>query len=111
MYSIANGMVLNSIWPNTPHGLANVDPVLNVDSQWPPVCIVHGTADIMVPPYLSRSLETALRQAGVETEFVEVKDEPHTFVGRMSKGSPTWKTQLKGVDFLQRILERSYEEI
>jgi len=69
---------------------------------------VHGNADIMVPMRLSHNLEEKLREQGIETRFFEVEGEPHTFVGKMVKGSRTWKTQRKGFDFLQEVLDRSY---
>lgn len=106
LYSIANGRCLQAIWPSTPDRLEEIDPVLRVNPQWPPTCFVHGTADFMIPLHLSRHLESQLRAANIETEFIEVPGEPHTFVGKMVKGSKTWETQRRGFDFLEKVLER-----
>ncbi|PVH79621.1 alpha/beta-hydrolase [Cadophora sp. DSE1049] len=103
--AIGNGTLLEIIWPDDPKP---VDPVLNVHAAWPPTAFVHGTADLMIPLYLSRNLEKKLIDAGIETEFHEVVGEPHTFAGKMVKGSPTWDAQRKGFDFLEKILQRSY---
>jgi len=108
MQVIAEGKVLQSIWPSFPEGLGLIDPALNVHGEWPPTAVVHGNADFMIPMRLSQSFIEALRSQGVETEFIEVDGEPHTFLGKMVKGSKTWKTQRKGFDFLEKALRRSY---
>lgn len=108
MQAIAQGKVLRSIWPAFPNDLDRVDPARNVHKDWPPTAIVHGTADTMVPMHLSQAFEGLLKEKGVETEFIEVEDEPHTFLGKMVKGSKTWDTQRRGFDFLERILRLSY---
>lgn len=109
MHQISTGNVIKTIWPQAPDNLQPIDPVLNVTSEWPPVAIVHGTADKMVLMRVSKELESRLLAQGVETEFIEVEGEPHTFAGSMKKGSKTWDTQRKGFDFLERIIARSYD--
>lgn len=108
MHQIAMGQVVKAIWAPYPNELEKIDPLLNVSGSWPPVAIVHGTADVMIPMRLSRDLEGKLRECGVETEFIEVADEPHTFCGKMVKGSKTWDMQRKGFDFLEKVIARSY---
>ena len=110
MQAIVNGKVREAIWPPTPNDFHLIDPILNVTESWPPTAFVHGTADIMIPMYISRHLEARLKDKGIETEFFEVEGEPHTFVGKMVKGSQTWHTQRKGFDFLENVLERSYKQ-
>ena len=110
MHQIATGKVINTIWPSTPQNLEKIDPMMKVGKYWPPVAIIHGTADTMIPMRLSREFEERLKDNGVEVEFFEVEGEPHTFCGQMKKGSKTWNTQRKGFDFLERILQRSYNE-
>jgi acetyl esterase/lipase len=105
---IAQGRVVESIWPSAPKDLHLIDPVLNVHSDWPPTAFVHGTKDFMIPMEMSQYMEIKLRSAGVETAFFPVPDEPHTFVGQMLKGSATWHKQREGFDFLERILRRTY---
>lgn len=108
MQAVANGRVLQSIWPPFPDKLALVDPALNVHASWPPTAIVHGDADFMVPMHLSQDFVTTLKESGVEAELIEVDSEPHTFLGKMVKGSSTWETQRKGFDFLEKIVQRTY---
>lgn len=64
-------------------------------------------ADSEIPVSVSRMMETRLKEAGVEVEFIEVEDEPHSFARMMKKGSKTWDRQREGFDWLQRIVERS----
>lgn len=103
---IGDGALLRTVVPDG--NLKAVDPLLNLHSKWPPTGIIHGDSDFMVPSTLSRNLETGLKEVGVETAFLGVEGEGHTFVGSMVKGSKTWDTQRKGFDFLERVLERSY---
>ncbi|CAN9150625.1 unnamed protein product [Alternaria alternata] len=108
MHAIATGKVLNSIWPRYPADLQLIDPVLKVSSSWPPTAIVHGTADQTIPIAMSKELEKRLREAGVKTSLFEVQGEPHTFAGKMTKGSATWDSQRRGFDWLEERLEESY---
>ncbi|KAL6703585.1 hypothetical protein ACN47E_009530 [Coniothyrium glycines] len=110
MNALATGKVIPTIYPPSASGdgLKSIDPVLNVEADWPPIAIVHGTADTMVPMRFSRELEAKLNEKGVRNEFIEVEGEPHTFCGKMEKGSKTWDTQRKGFDFLERIIKESY---
>jgi acetyl esterase/lipase len=109
MHAISTGKVIPIIWPAARNELKRIDPVQNVSRDWPPTAIVHGTADSMIPMRLSKLFEAELKKHGVETEFLEVEGEPHTFCGKMEKGSRTWETQRRGFDFLARVLERSYK--
>jgi dipeptidyl aminopeptidase/acylaminoacyl peptidase len=109
MHQIATGNVISTIWPPYPNDLAKIDPILNVSKQWPPTAIVHGTADTTIPMRLSKDLEAKLKACGVTTKFVEVEGEPHTFVGKMVKGSKTWDTQREGFNWLEGVLEESYK--
>ncbi|KAF3052774.1 hypothetical protein E8E11_011288 [Didymella keratinophila] len=108
MHQIATGNVINTIWPSYPSDLVQIDPILNVTEYWPPTAIVHGTADTTIPMRLSKEFETKLKGKGVQTAFFEVEGEPHTFVGKMVKGSRTWESQRRGFDWLEERLEESY---
>lgn len=75
----------------------------------PPVLIVHGTADEVVPIQMSRDLNERLKGLGVDCTFIEVPDAPHTF------GLQAAKVRLEPVlvDFLKRHLkvpERSAQD-
>jgi acetyl esterase/lipase len=108
MHQIATGNVVKTIWSPYPAQLEKIDPLLNVSKSWPPVCIVHGTEDTMIPMSLSQDLEKRLKEEGVEVEFIEVEGEEHTFAGKMEKGSKTWDTQRKGFDWLEKMLDMCY---
>ncbi|CVL05058.1 uncharacterized protein FMAN_13028 [Fusarium mangiferae] len=110
LQAIAQGRILSVIWPPFPSDLHLIDPLLNVDRDWPPVAIVHGNIDALVPISLSQRFADKLKQHGVETEFIEVANEPHTFLGTLIKGSKTWYTQQKGFDFLERVLMQSFKK-
>ena len=104
---IGGGTVLDAIWPRTARGgkgFKEVDPILNVDSNFPPTVIVHGQGDRMVPVDYSRRLYAALQEKGVKSQFVEVPGEDHTFAARMQVGSDTWNLQRQGFDFLEALL-------
>lgn len=76
----------------------------NVTPAFPPTCVVHGTADTMVPMHLSRALYARLEESGVRREFIEVPGEEHTFVGKMVKGGDVWARQRKGFDWLEGVI-------
>lgn len=99
---IARGQILQSVLPNCDY--ERVDPVKNISGPFPPVFIVHGAADTMVPMYLSKALFAELRKHGVLCGMVEVPEEEHTFAAEMQIGSETWYLQRQGFDFLQSLI-------
>ncbi|XHG09088.1 hypothetical protein AWENTII_012171 [Aspergillus wentii] len=101
---IANGTLLEKCYPGGDLGL--IDPVLNVEGDFPPTYIVHGLADTMVPIELSRVLLRVLREKGIECGMTEVPGEEHTFAAKMEVGSRTWELQRKGFDFLEEVIRR-----
>ncbi|MDH4273245.1 MAG: prolyl oligopeptidase family serine peptidase, partial [Candidatus Aminicenantes bacterium] len=76
--------------------LAN--PITYVDSQDPPIWIGHGEKDGMVIINQSELLYEALKKAGVETEFVRVKNADH-----MYRQSPSGATVSPSVGELNRM--------
>ena len=56
---------------------ASVSPITYVNKNSPPVFIVHGDADPVVPYQQSVDLHNKLKQAGVKTEFLTVKGGEH----------------------------------
>jgi acetyl esterase/lipase len=104
MTQIANGTLLDTCFPSKE--FKKIDPTLNVDKDFPPTCIVHGTSDTMVPIYLSGELLEAFKEADVEVGMIEVPGEEHTFAGKMAKGSKTWDLQKRGFDFVERVLNK-----
>ncbi|OJJ48115.1 hypothetical protein ASPZODRAFT_61864 [Penicilliopsis zonata CBS 506.65] len=102
--AIANGSVIDRCYP-PPLDRTLIDPLVRVaDGSFPPTYIVHGEADTMVPPELSRGLFATLKENGVRCGMTEVPGEEHTFAMRMVKGSATWQLQRQGFDFLEEII-------
>lgn len=54
-------------------------PLTWIDGTTPPILIAHGTADRIVPVDSSRRLAAVLAERGVEHEYLEIPDAPHTF--------------------------------
>ncbi len=54
-------------------------PVTWVDRGDPPILLLHGTADRVVPVDQSERFAAALKKAGVEHELVLIPGAPHTF--------------------------------
>lgn len=54
-------------------------PVTHVAKDNPPVLILHGTADKLVPVEQSELLAAALKKAGVEHQLVIIEGAPHSF--------------------------------
>lgn len=98
---IANGRVMDTVFPS--RHWQKVDPVLNVNSQFPPTVIVHGLADTMVPISLSRRMLQELQSHGVRSDMVEIPGEEHTFAAKMRVGTMTWDLQRRGFDFLETL--------
>jgi acetyl esterase/lipase len=59
--------------------LRRASPVAYATKDDPPVLILHGTKDTIVPPAQSERLAEALRKAGVEHDHVAVDGAPHSF--------------------------------
>ena len=57
--------------------LRAVSPLYQVTSATPPVMLIHGEHDIIVPEGQSRRMRNALRDKGIEHEFIVLKDEDH----------------------------------
>lgn len=102
--TLREGRVLETVYPRCeadPSSLELVDPSLNIRPTFPPVCIVHGDLDNLVPIHLSYAVFDKLKGAGVPCKFILVEGEGHTFAGKMRKGSKTWETQRLGFDWLE----------
>jgi len=54
-----------------------VSPINFASPDDPPVLLVHGNADELVPIRNSERMHEALKAAGVKTEFVVIPDAPH----------------------------------
>jgi acetyl esterase/lipase len=78
---------------------ASVSPVTFVHKNSPPVFIVHGNADPVVPYQQSVALKKKLDEAGVKNEFITVEGGGH------GKFIPEKKTEINGriIAFLKEI--------
>ena len=54
-------------------------PVSYADSSDPPVLLLHGTRDHLVPVTQSESYQKVLEEAGVKNELHIIKGAPHSF--------------------------------
>ena len=80
---------------------ASVSPILFASSDDPPVLLIHGDADRLVPISNSEIMHAALLEAGVKTEFITIPDAGHGFRGddaeRARVAVVEWfETHLKG---------------
>ena len=69
--------------------LVQASPVHNVSADDPPFLIIHGELDELVPIAQGAALYEALVAAGVEAEFVPVKNATHGFTPTGGPISPT----------------------
>lgn len=60
-----------------PH--AEASPLTHVDGDDPPVLLIHGEADEVVPVGQARTLAASLREHEVEVEYVEIAGGGHDF--------------------------------
>ncbi|MDX1490174.1 MAG: alpha/beta hydrolase [Pseudohongiellaceae bacterium] len=58
---------------------AGISPLLLVDQQEPPVLLIHGDADTLVPISHSQRIYAELQTKGVESEFITIEGGGHGF--------------------------------
>jgi dipeptidyl aminopeptidase/acylaminoacyl peptidase len=56
-------------------------PVRNITPQYPPILMIHGTADTDVPYLESVDMAAQLQLKGVEHEMITIQDGPHGWRG------------------------------
>ena len=83
-------------------GFSLASPVSYVSPAAPPVLIIHGTADLLVPFAQSAELAAALESAGVPHDLVPVDGAGHGFAG--AGLDPVVR---RSVTFLARVLRPS----
>jgi len=67
--------------------MKTVSPISFVSKDDPPIMIVHGDADDVVPVEHGRRLQKELKKAGVEVEMVIIKDGKHNVAGAGAGGA------------------------
>lgn len=80
--------------------LEATSPIRKVEGWKPPVLLIHGELDELVPIRQSRDMEAALKRAGVDVRLVEFEDEGHS--GWSSRAEATALTEIE--TFLARHL-------
>lgn len=80
----------------------DVSPVSFVSKDDPPILIVHGDADVVVPIQHAKVLETALKKAGVEHELIVVKGGKHNVAGAGIGDTPK-----RATEFVRKYLKSS----
>src|SRR4051812_42282805 len=69
--------------------LRAANPIVHITSAAPPFLILHGTADLLVPPGQSQILHAALAAAGVESTLCLIEGLGHAFLnGRHFESRP-----------------------
>lgn len=70
-----------TVFPENVHDRArDVSPIGFVRSGQPPVLVMHGTEDTVVPPEQSRRFTEAMTAAGNRSELIMLDGEKHAFV-------------------------------
>lgn len=59
--------------------LEEMSPIKQIDGSEPPIILLHGTADNVIPSVMSERFADALSQAGVDVELVLMPDVGHAF--------------------------------
>ena len=68
---------------------AQASPITYLDPDDPPLLVIHGADDILVPPDLSRRFAWTLKRLGVPSLFVEIPGAGHGFF--LFKGTPRFR--------------------
>jgi acetyl esterase/lipase len=76
-------------------------PIDYVTKDDPPVLLIHGTADVIVPIIHSERMLKKLHQAGVKAELIAVKGEGHGW-----SGPEATRTVREAIEFLDEQLKR-----
>lgn len=68
-----------ALFGSDPAVTAQASPATWFSQRMPPILVVHGSADTLVPVEDSRALVELLRRAGVDYQYVEIAGAPHSF--------------------------------
>ena len=75
-----------------------------MDSEDPPMLLIHGTADEVVPYQQSEEMAAQLKEAGVPVELILIPDVGHSLIGETHEA--THEANLKALsatfDFIDK---------
>ncbi len=80
--------------------MADVSPISFASKDDPPILLVHGDNDNIVPFAHAKKMNTRLKDIGVRTELVVIKGAPHSVAGAAGKVSQ------RAAEFIREILQR-----
>lgn len=93
------GLLLGCAIPACPEKALEASPETYVSGDDPPILIMHGTADCVVPVAQSRDFDAALRRAGVDSTLVVFDGAGH--------GGPVFEAAVpRVIEFFDRHLRR-----
>ena len=75
-----------------------VSPLKIAHRAGPPILLIHGKDDVVVPVGQSRSMRNALREAGKPHEYVELKGEDHW----LSTSAARTEMLQRSIEFIDR---------
>ena len=81
VYTIATTKLLGGPVKQHQKLAALANPITHIDPSDPPFLIVHGKQDTIVPISQSELLATALKNQGIEVNFVKIPDMKHSYRG------------------------------
>jgi dipeptidyl aminopeptidase/acylaminoacyl peptidase len=74
-----------------PNDANQVSPLLHASSDDPPVLMIHGDKDTLVPIWHSEKMCEALKAKGVESELLVIEGAGHGFTGKdAERASNAW---------------------
>ncbi len=73
-------------------------------TELPPTVLVHGTEDTSVNVWESRKTYTQLKEAGIDTELIEVEGAEHGCVNfpEMTRGPEAWAAYDTAFKFIEK---------
>jgi acetyl esterase/lipase len=81
-----------------PEAYRQASPRTHVGPHCPPTLLVHGSKDMLVPIEATRALASALRDAGVPVDFLELPATEHAFDLAFLRLSPPGQRALYEVE-------------
>lgn len=84
--------------------LEEMSPIKQIDGSEPPLILLHGTADYLIPSVMSERFAELFTQAGVDVELVLLPDVHHAFELRPLDSEEMALSLSKIEAFLNRVL-------